>query len=402
MKICDLTQSYAPTGGGVRTYIHAKRDFIEHTGEHEHLLIVPGAEDRVVREGRLTTCTVASPWVPGSKVYRLLLRSDKVLRTLRAERPDVIEVHCAYNLPWTALHHRRRAATPVVGVYMTDLPAAYVQPAARRLFGSYLGERITTLAERYVRALYNRCDATLAISPALAQRLTEMGVRNVECVPLGVDLEVFHPSRRDPEIRRCFGVAEDEFLLVYAGRLDGERRVELLADAFERLPEAFRGALVLAGDGPLRELLAARAAGNRRIHILPFQSDRQALAALLASADLYVSAMPFETFGLAVLEAQACGLPVVGVRGGAMIDRVPPGVGLLGRIDSPEDLTANIMALCGGAARQMGARARERVESSFSWQRTFGRVFALYDELLRSERRASSAHLSRLRTRAAL
>lgn len=390
MKVCDLTQAYAPTGGGVRTYVHAKRDFIARDGEAEHLLIVPGAEDRVIREGRLTTCMVAGPRVPGSPAYRFLLRSDKVLQVLRAERPDLIEVQDPYNLAWTAFYHRRRFPCPVVGAYVTDLPTTYVEPVAARLFGGYLGGHIRTLTERYLRTLYNRCDATLAISPALAVRLQEMGVRNVECIPLGVDLEVFHPLRRDSELRRRLGVAEDEFLLIYAGRLDWEKRTHLVVEAFEKLPADFPGVLVLVGEGPQREELAARAARNGRIHLLPFEPDRQRLAALLASADLYVSAMPFETFGLSVIEAQACGLPVVGVRGGAMIDRVPAGLGLLGRVDSPEDLAANILAVAGEGGREMGERARRWVEAEFSWERTFEQVLALYRRLLPAANRRTS------------
>lgn len=383
MKLCDLTQSYAPTGGGVRTYLHAKRAYVtDHAAEHEHLLIIPGPEDSVVRDGRGTTYTVASPLVPGSQVYRLLHRSDKVLRILRAERPAVVDVHCAYNLPWTALYHRRREpATRVVGVYMTDLPRAYVEPVARRFLGDRIGAGATGLAERYVRALYSRMDATVAISPALASRLRGIGVPNVRCVPLGVDLDIFNPKRRDPALRAELGVGEEGVLLVYAGRLDGEKRANLVLDAFERLPADLRAHLVLVGDGPLREELAARAARNGRARVVPFMTERVDLARLLASADVYVSAMPFETFGLSVIEAQASGLPVVGVAGGAMPDRVPEGagVGLLGPVDSVPGLVDNLTALIRDPDRvEAGLRGRRLVEERFSWASTFRSMFDLY------------------------
>ena len=393
MRICDLTQSYAPTGGGVRTYIHAKRDWIRDSGdEHEHLLIVPGREDAVAREGRLVTRTIASPPVPGSGVYRMLLRSDKVLRALREARPDVIEVHCAYNLPWTALHYRgERPDVRVVGVYMTDLPRAYVEPAARRLLGERLGGWARERAERYVCRLYGRMDATVAISPALATRLEALGVPGVTCIPLGVDLDVFHPARRDADVRRRLGAGPDAPVLVYAGRLDGEKRAALVVEAFERLPRELGAHLVLVGDGPLRAPLEARAEGDPRLHVLPFQQDRAELARLLASADLYVSAMPYETFGLSVIEAQACGLPVVGVAGGAMVDRVPEGsgVGRLGPVDSVDALADNVRAMLRDPdLRAAGRRARAMVEARFSWRATFDRVLELY-ESLRQPRRAA-------------
>ena len=155
--------------------------------------------------------------------------------------------------------------------------------------------------------------------------------------------------------------------------------------AFERIPREVDATLVLVGDGPLRPKLIKRATKDARIHVLPFESDRRRLATLLASSDVYVSAMPFETFGLSVIEAQACGLPVVGVCGGAMRDRVPgeAGVGILGPVDDVETLSRNMLNLARNPhRREAGRRARELVETEFSWSRTFQRMCALYDEIL--------------------
>ena len=99
MKICDLTQSYSDHGGGIQTYIQAKRNYIEKNTDWEHLLIVPGEKDDIIRAGRLTTCTVAAPPVPNCEPYRFIFRLREVLKILRREKPDVIELGSAYNLP---------------------------------------------------------------------------------------------------------------------------------------------------------------------------------------------------------------------------------------------------------------------------------------------------------------
>ncbi|MFW5951152.1 MAG: glycosyltransferase [Gemmatimonadota bacterium] len=381
MKICDLTQSYANTGGGVRTYLHAKRrHLLDHTA-HDHVLIVPGAEDARTRDGRSTTYRIASPPVPRSPNYRLLLRSDKVLRILDRERPDVIEVHDTYNLPWTALWHRRKHSTAVIGFSMTDLGSAYVEPGVRRLLGSAAGRAARRLADRYTRALYGRCDATVAISAVMAADLRVRGVAETHWVPLGVDTERFRPADDPAPVRDRYGVRPEELLLVYAGRLDSEKRPDVVVDAFERLPTDFPAVLVLAGDGSLRTRLEARGDRDRRIHVLPFIQDRDELAALLGAADLYVSAMPFETFGLAVVEAQACGLPVLGVRSGAMTERVTEGeTGRLVPPDDPAALAEGIRALEAERERlrAMGRAARRHVEENFSWHRTFEALLGLY------------------------
>jgi alpha-1,6-mannosyltransferase len=379
VKLCALTQSYAETGGGVRTMIHAQRDLFRTLPDAEHVLIVPGAENGVTRTGNLTTHTIASPLVPGSNVYRLLLRSDRVLRILRAEMPDVTEVHCAYNLPWTALLHRRRHGGIVSGIYMTDLPTAYVEaPLAPRL-GARVARSARRLAERYVKQLYGRCDVVVAISPAIRDRLHALGVTGARCVPLGVDLDTFRPARRSEAARASLGVAPGELLLVYAGRLDGEKRPDIVLDAFASLPPGFGATLVLAGDGPMRPRLVERAAEVGRVRVLDFVHDRSELATLLASADIYVSAMPHETFGLSVVEAQACGLPVVGVRSGAMVDRVVDGDdGFLVTPGSPAALAERIVSTPRDEWRRMGARARARVETEFSWSRTFQTLMRIY------------------------
>lgn len=378
MKLCGLTQSYAPTGGGVRTMLHAQRDWFQARGM-QHVMIVPAADDSVMRDGTVTTYTVASPLLPGSAAYRLLYRSDKVMRILRAEMPDVIEVHCAYNLPWTAFWHRRRHGGIVSGVYMTDLPIAYVETPLRKRAGRNLAAGARRLTERYLQALYSRCDVAIAISPAMRDRLRDIGVTDPHCVPLGVDLETFSPACRSTDLRESMGAGEADFVIVYAGRLDAEKQPDVVFDAFEQLPPELNARLVMAGDGPLRETLAHRAARNPRVRLSPFIQDRRELASLLASCDLYASAMAHETFGLSVIEAQACGLPVVGVRAGAMVDRVRDGAdGFLVDPDSPAAMAQRIARTPRADWRTMGARAHARVTAEFSWSRTFETLLKIY------------------------
>lgn len=382
MKVCDLTQSYAEHGGGIRTYLHAKRDYLLARTADEHVLIVPGDEDRVQRRGRSTTYTIASRLVPGSSVFRLLLRSDKVLRILRAEQPTIIDSHCAYNLPWTAFRYRRSRPSAVVGFYHTDFPAAYVQPFVTRLAGRRAGLLMRRVAVRYARAVYGRFDATVAISGSVAGALRERGFEDVRHISLGVDLDTFSPARRNAAVRRRFGVGDDGWLIVYAGRLDAERRPDLVLAMAKRLPASMNARLVIVGDGPLASALNAAAAADGRVTVLPFERDRAALATLLASSDIYVSAMEYETFGLAVVEAQACGLPVLGVRAGAMIDRVPQDLGVLVDSNDPDALLRGLLSLDRDAWRERGRTARAHVSSRFSWERTFDQLFKLYREVL--------------------
>src|SRR5688572_5529681 len=106
----DVTQSWSDVGGGVRTYLNHKRRHILDNTPHRHLLIIPGKQDGTEFEhsGRAITVTIASPRVPGSPNYRLLLRNGAVREALARHQPDLIECQDAYNLPWAAIVHARR------------------------------------------------------------------------------------------------------------------------------------------------------------------------------------------------------------------------------------------------------------------------------------------------------
>ncbi|MDT0633241.1 glycosyltransferase [Rubrivirga sp. S365] len=386
LTLCDLTQSYAATGGGIRTYVHAKRAWLDANTDVGHVLIVPGPEDAVEHEGRHVTHFVQSPPVPGSSAYRLLLRNGRVRELLGAERPDAVECLCAYNLPWAALRHQREVdpSCAVVGGYRTDFPSAYVEPLVGGVLGEWAGRHAAALGYRYVARLYARFDAVYTLSPTPREKLAELGVDS-ELLPLGVDLERFHPRWRDPQLRAALGVGAGSPLLVYAGRLDAEKRPLEVLDAFRQLPPALGAHLALAGDGPQRAEIEAATARDPRVHVLGFVADRDRYARILASADVYVSAMPHETFGISVVEAQASGLPVVGVRSGAMPDRVPPGLGHLSPAGDPAALAAGVEAVLadGSGIRR---RARAYVAARFSWDETFQRLLALYDRVLTDRR----------------
>ena len=122
------------------------------------------------------------------------------------------------------------------------------------------------------------------------------------------------------------------------------------------------------------------------------------MAAWLASADLYVSAMADETFGISVIEAQASGLPVVGVAAGAMVDRVPSGLGLVGEVDDAAVMAANIVSLLKGDVVAMSERARAHA-LQFSWQESMSRLFGhVYRGALRRAlaKRVAGGLMSRL------
>jgi alpha-1,6-mannosyltransferase len=150
----------------------------------------------------------------------------------------------------------------------------------------------------------------------------------------------------------------------------------LVADAFRRLPVSLGAKLALIGEGPLKAELAA--SGDSRIILPGYCKDRGELARWLASADIYVSGMADETFGVSIVEAQASGLPVVGVAAGAMIDRVTDATGRLGPVGDAAAMAGNILDVWNADRRALGEQARAHA-LQFSWDSSmealFGRVY---------------------------
>ncbi|MES2902632.1 MAG: glycosyltransferase [Pseudomonadota bacterium] len=381
--LCDVTQSWSAVGGGVGTYLRHKRQHIlEHTA-HRHLLIVPGDRDEIIEDGRTITVTIASPKVPGSPNYRLLLRSGEVRRVLEQFRPDVIECQDAYNLPWAAIAHaRRHPGTALVAAYMTDFPTVYVERPFANFVGARLADAAARLCYAYCRKLYAKFDVTFALSEnGGAAKLRALGVDPVEVVPLGCELGEFSPARRDPALRQQLGIPDGSPLLIYAGRLDAEKRAQAVVDAFALLPERLGAHLVLLGDGPLREQFLGR--GLPRFHAPGFVSGRAELSRWLASADIYVSGMADETFGISIIEAQASGLPVVGVAAGAMVDRVDHRIGRLGPVDDSPAMAANILDLWSDDLSTIRENAVVHARQ-FGWNQSMELLFGqVYPQALR-------------------
>ena len=397
LVICDLTQSYAPYGGGgVSCYLREKRRHILARTDHTLIQIVPGPEDRVVRNGRHIWVEVAAGQVKGSPNYRFILRTSAVRALLEEFAPDVIESLCPWVLPWTAINYRRaHPSTALVAGYHTDFPNTHVHRVASHLFGDTMGGWLRQVSINYAEVTYRNFDRVYALDAATEQTLHECGIEHVDVLDLGVDADLFNPDRRDPDFWQEFGLNPAGPVLVYAGRIDTERSADKLVEMFRHLPDELGASLVMLGHGKLRDALIADTAGMR-VRLPGFLEDRAQLALALASADIYVSAMAAETFGLSVVEAQACGLPVVGVASGAMPARVPQGLGLLGPVADMAAMADNVQRVWASDRAAMGRAARLYAANRYSWEGAFDR---LLDEVYANALTAARARVDGSRRR---
>jgi alpha-1,6-mannosyltransferase len=288
---------------------------------------------------------------------------------MSALEPSLIEAGDTFHPAWAAWHVARRRGIPVVGFYHSNLPHLL-----GRRFGGGLTER--TLS-RYVRWLYERFDVVFAPSRLMCEFLNSIGVQHTMHQPLGVDAEVFHPKRRIPGVRNKLGLPADARVLVYAGRFAGEKNLPVLLQAFARLGPPYH-LLMIGGE---RE---TRPASN--VTMLPYRRDSLELAEGMASADALVHAGTKETFGLVLLEAMACGRPVVAARAGAIPEFVDESVGMLAEPCSAASMAEAIAALYERDMEALGATARARVLRRFTWNKAFQAQMTAYACLVGARR----------------
>ena len=384
MKICDVTQFYSPVSGGVKRYLHEKLDYIEkHTSRDQDALIVPGPKTKVDVRGRSRIYSIRSPLISRTGQYRALVNLRAVGAILKRERPDIIESGDPYQLGWRAVRAGRVLKVPVVGFYHSHFPEAYLRASAR-LLGKRAAGRVMKLSRVYVRRLYNRFAATLVASDRIAQVLREWGVRNVHVVKLGVNVDIFRPGEDDRErVRHSLGVGSGRKLLLYVGRLAKEKNTAKLFKAFslldERSPDRFH--LLVIGEGPQRKQLRELQAQHRNVSWIRYCGEPRELARYYRAADLFVHPGVQETFGLVALESQACGTPVVGIRGTAMDDLIFHDQGEWAQENSSEALSHVIERFAGQNLSGLGEFAANQASRLHSWPKVFERLFCIYREV---------------------
>jgi alpha-1,6-mannosyltransferase len=358
LHIADITMFYAPVSGGVKTYLTAKQRFLADHPDITHDLLVPGVHSRQEQ----TIHYVASPPLPFGQGYRFPLRRKAWRQTLIELQPDIIEAGDPYVTAWAALEAGHRLKVPVVGFYHSDVP---------RLMGTLFGRWATPRAEAYVRRLYRRFDRVLAPSRCMVETLHRIGLDNAYLQPLGVDLDTFHPERRDPGLRDRLGLAEDTHLLVFIGRANREKNIGELLDVARWLGHGYH--LLLIGSH-----MPTRVPDN--VTVFDYMPAEEA-ARCLASSDAMLHAGTAETFGLAALEAMASGIPVVASRAGALAEIIPASCGLLCEPHCSEDMASRVRELFAGDPRAMGRRARQHVERHHGWPVVMETLLGHYREL---------------------
>jgi len=299
MRIGIVSETYPPEINGVALTVHNLAAGLAARG-HSIDLICPRQQQAYTDENGIEVLSVRGAALPRYPGLRFGLPAGRTLRQhWSTQRPDAIYVATEGPLGWSAVRTASRLGIPLSSGFHTRFDK----------YADHYGIGLTSpLVRSYLRRFHRRAAATLVPTEALAQELQLMGIPNVHLLRRAVDTQLFHPQRRDDDLRTAWGVNHTTPVALYVGRIAAEKNLELAVTAFRAIQQQVPQArYVWVGDGPARAELQA---ANPDFIFAGVQRG-EALASYYASADLFPFPSLSETFGNVILEALAAGLPVV-------------------------------------------------------------------------------------------
>lgn len=360
LRIAQLANFVGPTSGGMKVAIDQLGQGYALAGA-ERILVVPGPKDEVTETESGVLVSVRSPKVTAT--YRMVLRPWRALDVLQRFKPTSVECSDKWTLSPVGHWARRHGVASLLFSHerLDDMLAGWL----RSQFG------VEAAVGALNRRLAKEFDVVVVTSQYSSAEFANTGA-NLRLVPLGVDLQTFHPSVGQPQ-------ATGPVQLCYVGRMSREKYPQLaVAAAVELHRRGVNFQLQMYGTGPDEQALRDQA-GDAPVVFNGFIAGRDEVAKRFAGSHISLSICPTETFGLAVLEALACGTPVVtSDRGGAreLVDQT------CGQWGSPDaiSLADAIEAMIARLQPQLRLAARARAEQ-FSWQRSVSQMLELHTEL---------------------
>ena len=273
--------------------------------------------------------------IPGRSEYRFpLWLTAKVRRDLEQFEPNVVHVSSPDIVGHRAVTWARKNKVAVVASVHTR-------------FDTYLSyyhlQALEPLAREVMRRFYHRCEVVLAPAQSTAAILRAQRMnRDIQTWTRGIDRDQFNPDQRDMEWRRSIGIADDEMVIGFLGRIVMEKGLDVFADAIHAFATfGLKHRVLVIGEGPARPWFAEQLPDA----IFTGQLTGTDLSRALASSDVLLNPSMTEAFGNVTLEAMACALPVIAADSTGATNLVRYGVtGMLVDGEDPDEFAEALAA----------------------------------------------------------
>ena len=304
MKIAYFTDTFVPDINGVVTSILNSSERLAKKG-HQIYIFAPKPKDKssIILGKNITIYYYPRLKLTKYPDFQFAVPNFDLAMKIRRIRPDVIHIHTPAFMGGMALMLAKLFNILTISTYHTFLPDFLeFAPFPKKISTSKAAHRLTWA---FTRRFYNRCDIVTTPSIAMKQELEKHGIkRPVVFLSNGVDLNKFRPQ----------DCKKSGNTILHVGRISYEKNIDVLIKAFSLLKNK-KSKLLIAGKGPafddLKKLVHSLNLFDRVIFLGPIKHDD--LPKLYCTGDLFATASTVETEGIVILEAIACGLPIVGV-----------------------------------------------------------------------------------------
>ena len=314
------------------------------------------------------------------------LYATNIIRVAEKNSVDLIHAHFAYPEGFVGTLVKRVIKKPLIvtchGYDINTVPEV-----------GY-GIRLSKKYDALVRMTLENADTIICVSSNLRKEILKLGVprKNVFVIFNAVDLDLFRPLKHEPsevsEMRRRFGISEDDFLILNARHLRPVYGIEYLIYAAKIVTEHIKNAkFVIAGEGELREKLNAMIRDldlNKNIMLIG-AVPRALMPKLMRTASLYVNTSLADGMSPSMLEACASGLPIVSFDVGGADDVIDDGVnGFLVPLKDYKMLASRIIYLLKNTdvLKSMSIMARKKAEERFNINTRIDAIISIYQKLL--------------------
>ena len=367
--ISIVTETYAPeVNGVVNTLLNLCKGLID--AGHRVQLIKPrhNSGNETCVDQPLEVLDVKGLPIPGYKDLKFGLPARaKLAKLWQYERPDAIYVATEGPLCWSAVGIARFFNIPVISGFHTNF---HTYSKYYRL--GVLQKVIT----QYLKIFHNRTQLTLVPTSDMRDLLENMSIDNGAVWSRGVNAELYHPQKRCHKLRAQWGVKNNEFAVLYVGRLAAEKNIQLALTSFYRM-QALNPSLkfVMVGHGPLLDELKLK----HQDIIFAGVKNGEELAKYYASGDILLFPSETETFGNVITEAMASGLAVVAYDYAAARVHIHHGCnGIVATKGDESEFVYQCMQLVQDSEKQLIMRENARATSEkISWE-TIVNQFLMY------------------------
>lgn len=315
MKILIASDTYYPHVNGASYFTQRLASYLNKRG-HEILVVAPSLNiksDFFMHNG-IKAFGISSYPIPGIKHFRFSLpffQKNKIKKIINDFNPDIVHLQSHFFIDKEVFKIARKKGYPIIGTnhFMPENLVHYLH------LPSKIETKVKNLAWMQFRNVFDKL-AFITTPTKTAAELTKKSGISKEIVPVsnGIDLEIFNPGNNGEYLKKRYNLP-DKLLLLFVGRLDREKNVDLVLKAMPEVLKKVDVHFIVAGKGNEKENLeelSRKLKVDKNVSFLGFIPDED-LPNLYCMADCFIIACEAELQCLVVMEAMASELPVIGV-----------------------------------------------------------------------------------------